>query len=71
MMDAPFTASLLQPARASSRAVDVREAERLLRELQPTAVVRLKPGEVRRVSENLLVEKTSDGRIVLYEVIDS
>jgi len=33
-------------------------------------VISLKPGEVRRVDDRLIVEKTGDGRIILYEVVD-
>jgi len=37
---------------------------------KPSAVLTLKPGEIRRISDRLIVEKTADGRILLYEVID-
>ena len=33
-------------------------------------ILSLKPGEVKKISGNLLVEKTIDGKIVLYEVIE-
>jgi len=38
--------------------------------ITPKVVLSLKPGEVRRISVDLLVEKTKDGRIILYEVLE-
>jgi len=37
---------------------------------KPSAVFTLKPGEIRRIDDRLIVEKTADGRILLYEVVD-
>jgi len=37
---------------------------------KPKIILSLKPGEIRRIDDRLIVEKTSDGRILLYEVID-
>lgn len=42
----------------------------LWKSIKPREVLSLKPGEIRKISDNLLVEKTNDGRIVLYEVIE-
>ena len=36
--------------------------------VRPKAVLTLKPGEMKRLDDRLVVEKTLDGRIVLYEV---
>jgi hypothetical protein len=33
-----------------------------------TLVLTLRPGEIKRVSNNLLAEKTANGKIILYEV---
>lgn len=33
-------------------------------------VITLKPGELKKLSDKLIVEKTIDGRIILYEVIE-
>ena len=33
-------------------------------------IIKLKRGEIKRLSDRLLVEKTLDGKIILYEVID-
>jgi len=38
--------------------------------IMPKAVVSLKPGEIKKINDKLIVEKTSDGKIVLYEVIE-
>jgi len=32
--------------------------------------LRLKPGEVAKLDEDLLIEKKANGRIVIYEVVD-
>jgi len=42
----------------------------LWRSIKPKGVLTLRPGEVRKIGDNLLVEKTSDGRIILYEVVE-
>jgi len=42
----------------------------LWKSIKPKEIISLRPGEIRRVSDKLLVEKTSDGKIILYEVID-
>lgn len=42
----------------------------LWRSIRPKMILSLKPGEVKKISGNLLVEKTIDGKIVLYEVIE-
>ena len=42
---------------------------KMWKSIKPKHIV-LKPGEVRKLSDDLIVEKTSDGRIVLYEVVD-
>ena len=42
----------------------------LWRSIEPRRALSLRPGEIRRISSNLLVEKTLDGRIILYEVIE-
>lgn len=36
--------------------------------VRPKAVLTLKPGEVRKLNDELIVEKTPDGRIIIYEV---
>lgn len=46
------------------------EMIKLIWRLIEPKIVRLKPGEIVRVSESLLVEKTKDGKIVLYEVTE-
>jgi len=38
--------------------------------IKPKIILSLKPGEIRRINDRLIVEKISDGRILLYEVID-
>ena len=38
--------------------------------IKPKVALSLKLGEIRRISDKLIVEKTSDGKIVLYEVIE-
>lgn len=38
--------------------------------IKPKEVLSLKPCEIKKISNNLLVEKTSDGRIILYEIIE-
>jgi len=30
----------------------------------------LKPGEIKKIGDKYIVEKTSDGKIVLYEIVD-
>ena len=42
----------------------------LWKSIKPRGVLSLRPGEIKRVSGNLLAEKTSDGRIILYEVVE-
>ena len=42
----------------------------LWKSIKPRGALSLKPGEIKRVSDDLLVEKTVDGRIVLYEVVE-
>ena len=42
----------------------------LWRSIEPRRALSLRPGEIRRISSNLLVEKTLDGKIILYEVIE-
>ena len=42
----------------------------LWKSIEPRRAPPLQPGEIRRISSNLLVEKTLDGRIILYEVIE-
>jgi len=37
---------------------------------KPKAVLSLKPGEIKKVDDKLIAEKTSDGKIVLYEVVE-
>jgi len=32
--------------------------------------VLLKPGEIKKIGDKYIVEKTSDGKIVLYEIVD-
>lgn len=39
--------------------------------IKPNVVLHIEPGEVRKISHNLLVEKTYDNRIILYEIIES
>ena len=38
--------------------------------IKPKLTLTLKPGEIRKLSDELIVEKTLDGRIILYEVIE-
>ena len=33
-------------------------------------VIRLKSGEIKKLNDNLLVEKTREGKIIIYEIID-
>ena len=42
----------------------------LWRSIGPRRALSLRPGEIRRLNSNLLVEKTLDGKIILYEVIE-
>jgi hypothetical protein len=42
----------------------------LLKVVKPSVIIQLKPGAVERIDEKLLVEKTRDGRIIIYEIVD-
>ncbi|RLG77600.1 MAG: hypothetical protein DRO14_02095 [Thermoprotei archaeon] len=42
----------------------------LWKSIRPKIVLSLRPGEVKKISGNLLVEKTIDGKIILYEVTE-
>jgi len=38
--------------------------------IKPKVILQLEPGEIRRINDKLIVEKASNERILLYEVID-
>jgi hypothetical protein len=42
----------------------------LLRIIKPSVTAELKPGTVVKIDEKLIAEKTRDGRIIIYEVIE-
>ena len=48
-----------------------KQVKAMLESIEPKVFLQLRPGEIRRISDNLLAEKTSDGRIILYEIIES
>jgi hypothetical protein len=43
-------------------------ARKLMDTLKPKAI-RLKPGQLKRIDKDLIVEKTSDGKITIYEQV--
>jgi len=47
--------------------VEEYERERKMLELSPE-IVKLKQGEIKKLDENFIVEKTANGKIILYEV---
>ena len=50
--------------------MDGSELKKLWKSIEPKLVLTLKPGEIRRIDDKLIVEKTPDGRIVFYEVVE-
>jgi len=42
----------------------------LWKSIKPKGALSLRPGEIKKISDNLLAEKTTDGRIILYEVVE-
>jgi hypothetical protein len=42
-------------------------ARKLMDSYKPT-IIKLKPGSIKKVDENMIIEKTTDGKIILYEV---
>ncbi len=42
-------------------------ARRLMDSPTPT-IIKLKPGSIKKLDENMIIEKTLDGKIILYEV---
>lgn len=44
-------------------------ARRLMDIAQPI-IVELKPGELKRIDEDIIIEKTEDGEIVIYAIIE-
>jgi len=49
--------------------MDKEELLEVWKQIEPT-VVELKPGELRKLDNKRIVEKTEDGKIVIYEVVD-
>ena len=46
------------------------EILRVLWPLVEPEYIQLKPGEIKKIGDKYIVEKTSDGKIVLYEIVD-
>ena len=49
---------------------DKTEIIKMLKSIEPKVTLTLKPGEIKRLDDNLIVEKTVDGKIVFYEIIN-
>lgn len=62
------TGTLLRPGPPQKDYSRYEEIKRLMATLKPEKIIRLKPGEMRRIDDNLVIEMTEDG-IVIYEVI--
>jgi len=48
--------------------MSLEELKRVWKQIEPV-VVNLQPGELRQI-DNLIVEKTKDGKIIVYEIVD-
>jgi len=57
-----------QPIKQLEQLMRLERARELMEKLKPTRV-KLEPGKIARLDEDLLVEKKADGRIVIYEVV--
>ncbi|BEP18028.1 hypothetical protein PYJP_13800 [Pyrofollis japonicus] len=55
-------------ALALSSRIITRLAKALWKQVRPREIASLRPGEIRRLSRDLIVEKTGDGRIIIYEI---
>ncbi len=42
----------------------------LFKVIKPSVIIQLRPGAVEKIDEKLIVEKTRDRRIIIYEVIE-
>jgi len=54
--------------REEEKRVPLTKVRELMDKLRPSKV-KLKRGTIKRLDENLIAEKTHDGKIVLYEVV--
>jgi len=48
--------------------MSLEELKKIWKQIEPV-VVNLQPGELRRV-DNLIVEKTENGKIIVYEIVN-
>jgi len=67
-MDASLESDVVQ-SYPEPEPISLEKARELMEKMKPTIEIKLEPGSIKRINDKLIVEKTKDGEIIIYEVL--